>query len=271
MPTASPQRVAPDRTQGDAPDPVPAAVVLRRERAFAFATAAFAVVLVLTNVIGVKLFALFPDGRPSWMPGSGALTLTTGIISYPLTFLLTDLVSEIWGRKRADFMVLVGFAMSLLMLVLVSIARALPPSDFWTVPQLGVTDSGEMQRAFEISFYNPQILLFASMAAYLVAQLFDVRLYHFWWRLTKGRHMWLRNNGSTLISQLVDTAIVNGIFLRFALDFSWSAILEVIVAVYLVKVVLALLDTPLIYAGRAFLRRFLSIPDRGIATRAPLA
>ncbi len=246
-------------------------MVWRRDRSYAFCAATFAVVLVLTNIVGVKLFELFPEGRPAWMPGTGPLTLTSGIISYPLTFLLTDLVSEIWGRKKADFMVVLGFVMSLLMLALVQLAKALPPSSYWTLPQMGIDAPQEMQRAFEISFFYPQLLLFASMAAYLVAQLIDVRLYHFFWRITQGRHMWLRNNGSTLISQLVDTIIVNGIFLRFGLRLEWSTIAEIIVAVYLCKVVLALADTPLIYAGRALLRRFLAIPDRGVAIRAPLS
>lgn len=230
----------------------------RPEGTYAALVGLFGVVLVLTNIVGVKLFVLFPEGRPSWVPGSGPLTLTSGIITYPITFLLTDLVSEIWGRRRADFMVVLGFVMSLVMLGVVSMARALPPSDFWQNNALEL-GPGELQTAFEASFYYPGSLLFASMTAYLVAQLLDVRLYHFWWRVTKGRHMWLRNNGSTVISQLVDTIIVNSIFLRFAFQMEWSVIVEIILAVYLCKVVLAVLDTPIIYLGRALLMRYLGL------------
>ena len=242
----------------------------RPEATYAFFVAFFSVVLVLTNIVGVKLFALFPEGRPDWMPGSGALTLTTGIITYPLTFLITDLVSEIWGHRRASFMVLVGFAMSMLMLAVVLMARALPPSAFWSNPDL-MLGAAELQSAFDASFYYPGLLLFASMLAYLVAQLFDVRLYHFWWRLTKGRHMWVRNNGSTMISQLVDTLIVNGIYLRFGLKMEWGQVGEIIVAVYLCKIVLALVDTPFIYAGRTFLRGFFGLAVENAPKRAPLA
>ena len=99
-----------------------------------------------------------------------------------------------------------------------------------------------MQQSFGAVFHNPKLLLFASMLAYLVAQLFDVRLYHFWWCVTKGRHMWVRNNGSTMISQLVDTIIVNGIFLRWGFGMQWDAIVRIIIAVYLCKVALAWLD-----------------------------
>lgn len=243
----------------------------RREATFAIITALFAVVLVLTNVVGVKLFALFADGRPAWIPGTGPLTLTTGIITYPITFLLTDLVAEIWGRKRADFMVILGFVMSLLMLGIVLIARSLPPSQAWTNEAFGFVDARSMQAAFDANFSYPGTLLLASMTAYLVAQLFDVRLYHFWWRLTEGRHMWIRNNGSTAISQLVDTIIVNSIFLRFAFGMAWEAIIEVIVAVYLCKLVFAVLDTPFIYMGRAVLRRAFGIAPDPAPRQAPLS
>ena len=242
----------------------------RAELTYTFLAATFCVVLVLTNIIGVKLFVLFPEGRPGWMPGEGPLTLTSGILTYPATFLLTDIVSELWGRKRADFMVASGFFMSLVMLVLVKLAIPLEPSAFWANPNLGM-ESADLQRAFEATFFYPGSLLFASMTAYLVAQLFDVRLYHFWWRLTGGRHMWIRNNGSTMISQLVDTIIVNSIFLRWAFEMEWSAILEVIVAVYMCKVALALVDTPFIYLGRTLLRRFLGLEGEAAQDSAPLA
>ncbi len=242
------------------PDQAPLSAPLTRpEAGYVFCAALFGVVLVLTNIVGVKLFVLFPDGGPSWLLDGEPWTLTSGILTYPITFLLTDIVSELWGKKRADYMVILGFVMSLLMLGIVQLARLLPPSDFWANPTLGL-DSGELQTAFEASFYYPGILLGASMTAYLVAQLFDVRLYHFWRRVTNGRHMWLRNNGSTWISQLVDTIIVNGIFLRWALDMEWPAIGSIILAVYLCKLVLAILDTPLIYLSVWALRRHYGLP-----------
>ena len=242
----------------------------RREATYAALVALFGVVLVLTNIVGVKLFVLFPEGRPGWIPGEGGLTLTSGIITYPLTFLLTDIVSEIWGRKRANFMVVVGFVLSMVMLGVVFMARALPPSELWSNATLEMGQDA-LQQAFDASFYYPGSLLFASMTAYLVAQLLDVRLYHLWWRLTKGRHMWIRNNGSTSISQLVDTIIVNAIFLRHAYGMAWGDIGEIIVAVYLCKLVLALLDTPLIYLGRALLCRLLGIAGEAAPRSAPLA
>ena len=249
----------------------PAGPVPRAEATYVFLASMFVVVLVLTNIIGVKLFVLFADGRPAWFPGTGALTLTSGIVTYPLTFLLTDLVSEIWGKRRADLMVKFGFVMSLVMLGVVKLARALPPSDFWTNPDLGVESASEMQFAFDLTFFYPGLLLFASMTAYLVAQLFDVRLYHFWWRVTRGRWMFVRNNGSTMISQLVDTIIVNGIFLHWGLKMAWPTVWSIIWAVYACKVVLAILDTPLIYLGRWLLQGFLGLARDARPGAAPLA
>ena len=106
-------------------------------------------------------------------------------------------------------------------------------------------------------------LLFASMAAYLLAQMIDVQLFHFWKRLTNGRHLWLRNNGSTMISQLVDSFTVNMIFLYKNPDVftgTFAELLTIIFAVYLVKLAIAALDTPLCYVGVAWVRRMTSDP-----------
>ncbi|MFT7542350.1 MAG: putative integral membrane protein (TIGR00697 family) [Gammaproteobacteria bacterium] len=149
-------------------------------------------------------------------------------------------------------------------------ARALPPSPFWENPILGL-DSGALESAFSATFFFPGLLIFASMLAYLVAQLFDVRLYHFWWKVTKGRHMWVRNNGSTMISQLADTIIVNGIYLHFGLKFDWATTWSVILAVYVCKLFLAVVDTPLIYLGRSVLRSYLGLPKDAAPGSAPLA
>ena len=243
----------------------------RSHLVYCWFSATFAVLLVLTNIICTKLFAFHAGPISDWFNGGAPLTLTAGIITYPLTFWLTDVVSEIWGRKRANAMVVLGFLMSLMMLGILQLGLVLPPSPIWAVPAHGFNDSAAIQNAFEGVFTNPAKLLFASMLAYLVAQLFDVRLYHFWWRLTKGRHLWLRNNGSTLISQLVDTIIVNGIFLRWGLHMEWDAIINIIIAVYLCKALLAAIDTPLIYLGVYGVGRFLGLDPNRDRTRAPLA
>ncbi len=238
---------------------------------YVFCAVLFSVVLVLTNIVGVKLFYLFPNGGPDWIQGGKPLLLTSGIITYPITFLLTDVVSEIWGRKRANGMVVLGFVMSLVMLGIVHVALWLPPGSEWSGPAgSGFGDGAAMQRAFSATFAYPAVLLGSSMTAYLVAQLFDVRLYHFWRRVTHGKHLWLRNNGSTAISQLVDTIIVNGIFLGFGLKLEWELVGQIIVAVYCCKLVLAVIDTPLIYLAVGYLRKRFGL-EPGALEEAPLA
>jgi len=225
-------------------------------RAFAVLMAGFVVTLVLTNIIGVKLFLAFPETMPKGVFGE-AITLTTGLITYPVTFLLTDVVCEVWGRKRANLMVITGFVMSLLMLALVQIALVLPGAPAWAAANPTYATVAEMQRAFESVFTLPGVLVFGSMTAYLAAQLLDVRLFHFWKAVTAGRHLWLRNNASTMTSQLVDTVIVNSIFLGFGLGLDWDLVAKIIAASYLFKVLFALADTPFIYLGVHWVRRYL--------------
>jgi uncharacterized integral membrane protein (TIGR00697 family) len=216
--------------------------------------AAFVVVLVLTNIIGVKLFLAFPESMPNGFFGE-AITLTTGLITYPITFLLTDVVCEVYGRRKANLMVITGFVMSLLMLVLVQISVVLPGSPAWPAGSTDYGTVGEMQAAFESVFTLPSVLVFGSMSAYLAAQLLDVRLFHFWKRVTNGRHLWLRNNASTMVSQLVDTIIVNSIFLGFGLGLDWALVTKIIIASYVFKLLIALIDTPFIYLGVWIVRR----------------
>ncbi len=221
----------------------------RYERIYLVLAASFVVTLVLTNVVGIKLFR---------SPIDPEFALTTGILTYPFTFLFTDLVSEIYGKKRADFMVVLGFAMSLLMLFITQLAVAVPAHPYWVPPEAPFYDSPEgYQHAFRSVFSLNGVLLMGSMLAYLCAQLTDNYLYHFWKRVTDGKHLWLRNNGSTWISQLVDTAVVNSIlfYIGFGMDF-WTGA-GIMFTIYWHKLILAALDTPLIYAGVWLIHRLL--------------
>ncbi len=254
------------------------------ERLYVVLSSLFVATLLLTNIIGTKLFVIPVLGfAQAWL--GTKLVLTSGILTYPITFLLTDLVSEIWGKKRADFMVFLAFFISFIMLLVIAAAKALPGAEAWQVssplaaffhPQYHIyNEAGELlgarqeaaQAAFSFTFDAPGLLLFSSMLAYLTAQLLDNFLFHFWKRLSQGRHLWLRNNASTWISQLADTFIVNSIFLHFYWGMSWYSsspdmpvtILQVILGAYGCKVLIAMLDTPLIYLGAYFCKRLLRV------------
>ena len=215
------------------------------EKAYSLFMVIFITMIVLTNIIGVKLFEI------------NSVTLTTGIITYPLTFLITDIVCEVFGRKRASLMVVLGFFASILSLVFINLAVMLPGSEVWINNSLGYNSIKDMQNAYESVFTLPGFLISASMLAYLVAQLIDVRIFHYLKKVTNEKKLWLRNNLSTMFSQLIDTIIVNSIFLYFGLNLDWDIIIKIIIASYLFKIIIALLDTPLVYFGVHYTRKYI--------------
>ncbi len=187
--------------------------------------------LVLANALVFK-FIDIP------LPFVGLATISVGVLPYPVTFLCTDLISELYGQKRAHSLVLTGFAVSVYMLLLLILGRALPVSHL---------QGEEIQTHYLAVFGQSARTIFASMVAYLLAQLIDVRLYHFWRHLTDGRHLWLRNNGSTMLSQLVDTTAV--VTILFYGVWTWPQIGAVVLASYTYKLLVAAADTPLMYLG----------------------
>ena len=216
----------------------------RYHRIFAGLIAVFVTFVVLTNTVGVKLFTVFGN------------TLPVSILWYPLTFLVTDIASEMFGAKRARFLVVMGFSMSVLLLTFSLIGIRLPVAEFYPLQEDYANIFGPIWR-----------LLFGSMAAYLLAQMIDVRLFHFWKRLTNGKHLWLRNNASTMISQFVDSFTVNTIFLYknpavFTGDF--RDLMEIILTVYLIKVLIAAIDTPFCYLGVWAIERATGLRGRDI-------
>ena len=213
----------------------------------------FVVTLVLTNIIGTKIFLLFDQSLPNGLFGT-PLALTAGIITYPITFLVTDVTSEIFGKARASLMVIVGFFCSLLSLIIISIVLRLTPSEVWlTGTPYSTLD--QMVLAFDTVFTLPGVLIFASMTAYLVAQLIDVNIFHMIKKITNSKYLWLRNNVSTMISQLIDTIIVNTIFLGFGMGLSFDIVYKIIIANYLVKIIFAAIDTPIVYLIVNFIKK----------------
>lgn len=238
-----------------------AATHIKRDTLFLFLSGIFLTALVLGNVIGTtKFVTIFTLELPSWLQAitpelvrngsSYTMSVPAGVIAYPFTFLATDLVSELFGRKRAQMLVWVGFGMNVFMLLLMSINHWLPNS-------AGVSGGLDLfEGVYQFMVGNT----IASMIAYLIAQSVDVRLYHFWKRLTKGKHLWLRNNASTTVSQLVDsTAIITILFLAGNLGdaiTSVGAVIILIINSYLFKFFFALFDTPFMYLGVRLLQNY---------------
>ncbi len=218
----------------------------RRGLVFGTLTATFVCLVVLTNTVGTKLFPL------------GPLTLPVSIFCFPLTFLVTDVVSEIFGERQARYFVVLGFTMSLVLLALVLIGLSLPPATGY-----------QLEAQYQAVFSPTWRLFFASMLAYLFAQMVDVRVYHLVKKLTDGRWLWLRNNVSTMTSQLVDSFTVGFVFLyrnEAVFDGSVGDLIVIVSSAYVAKFVIALLDTPLIYLAVWWIRRYLgSEPGRSAA------
>ncbi len=237
----------------------------RRERVFLILASLFIGSMTMLNILGVTRFLDFSFEIFGWkIP----LPLAVGVLPYPLTFLCTDFISELYGRKRANQLVWAGLAVNVWLVFIVWIGGLAPGFD-----QPVLDAGGRLPLFFELRRLTLGAVV-ASMIAYMAAQFCDVWLFHFWKRLTRGRHLWLRNNGSTLISQMVDTFAVITIthFYAHALPVTpnepiWPQLWSFIAVGYLFKMVIALLDTLPFYVGVAQLRRYLKLdPDAGFDT-----
>ena len=167
--------------------------------------------------------------------GFKVFIVSAGILPYPLTFLVTDLISELYGQKKANLVVFSGFIASLFVLLFLWLG-----GQFNSIPSSIVDDV-----TYNSVFRNAWRLIAASMVAYLIAQFIDVRIFHFWKRLTNGKHLWLRNNGSTIASQLVDTSLV--ICILFVGVWKPDQIISAIFDGWMFKMLMAFIDTPIIY------------------------
>jgi uncharacterized integral membrane protein (TIGR00697 family) len=207
--------------------------------------ALFIAALVSGNLIFQKFF--------HWSPLKNlTFELSVGILPYPVTFLVTDIISEIYGRKRAQKVVLAGLFASLFMLAIVSVANKVPATIWSPVSDV------EFNKVFGLTF----VAVASSLAAYLLAQFIDVQLFHFWKSLTKGKHLWLRNNASTMTSQFVDTFCVLALLCSFH-AIEWSLFGKLLLYGFLFKVFIALLDTPIAYLLIWGIRKYLGLKGIG--------
>jgi len=225
----------------------------RKNYIYLVLSALFIASLVTCNLIFKKFFMWQPFENITFMPSNWqnfTFVQSVGLLPYPITFLVTDILSEIYGRKRANQVVWAGFYVSIFVLAIVMVSNAVTAVEYSPVSD----------RAFHLVFGNVNLAIAASMIAYLTAQFIDIRIFHFWKKLTKGKHLWLRNNGSTMFSQVIDTSAVLG-FLCFFEVLEWKLFLPLFINGVLFKVVFALLDTPLFYLAVWFLKEKMNISE----------
>ena len=211
----------------------------KSKKIYLYLAAIFIAALVVCNLIANKFITIDL--------GFKTFVISAGVLPYPITFLITDILSEIYGKKKTAQIVWAGFGASLFVLGVLLLAQ-----QFTAIQGSPVNDD-----TFNKVFGNSWRVIFASMTAYLCAQLIDVRIYHFWKEKTAGKHLWLRNNFSTVFSQLVDTALV--VCVLFLGVRSHSEILQFILDGWLFKMLCAFIDTPLLYAATAIIRNKLGL------------
>lgn len=257
----------------------------RRERVYLVLAGLFLGSMVMLNILGITRFL---DLSFTVFGVTIPMPLAVGVLPYPITFLCTDFISELYGRKRANFLVWVGLILNIWLVLVLTVAGWMPgfvPLDSTTgMPPAPVWDAarGSFQDAGGWTFYQVRNLtlgaVIASMVAYLAAQLVDVHVFHFWKDLTRGKHLWLRNNGSTMVSQMVDTVAVILIthFYAHALPVApdkplWPQLMTFIISGYTFKFVCALLDTIPFYIGVPILARYLQIDPNAEYSEASAA
>ncbi len=212
-------------------------------RIYLYLGAMFITSLVVSNLIFQKFFYWKPFGDITVF-GAPLFEISVGVLPYPLTFLITDLISEIFGKKKANQIVTAGIFASFFSMAIVLVSDIAP-----AIPGSPVDDE-----LFSKVFALSPIAVLASMLAYLCAQYIDIAIYHFWKRLTKGRYLWLRNNFSTFSSQIIDTTTVVGLLCLFGV-IPWDMFQGLVISGVLFKIFIALLDTPLLYLFVYILRK----------------
>lgn len=186
--------------------------------------ASFCVIVVLSNILSAKMVML-----PLL-----AFSIPAGLITYPLTFLLSDLVTEIFGANRAKMMVYIALGVSLLSFAMIQICLMLPAA-------------GSEEQAFQAVLGLSGLRVFSSLISYVTAQIVDIQLYAAIKRWSGPKFLWLRTNGSTCISQIVDTVMIDLIFLWWGLGMTMVEVAPIMVFSYAYKAVFSIACTPLFY------------------------
>ena len=209
---------------------------------YLYLAALFITSLVVSNLIFQKFFYWRPfDWEIFGMP---IFELSVGILPYPITFLITDIISEIFGKKSANQVVVAGIFASFFSIGILLLAGVVPAIENSPI------DDATFYRVFALS----PLAVLASMIAYLSAQFVDIRIYHYWKNLTQGNHLWLRNNFSTFSSQIIDSTTVILLLCSFQV-LPWELFWGLVVSSIIFKILVAAIDTPFLYFFVWLIRR----------------
>ena len=247
----------------------PALLAQRRERVFLVLAGIFICAMTMLNILGITRFIQL-----------GPMQLAVGVLPYPITFLCTDLICELYGKARANFMVTLGLGLNFFILGFLFLGNLIPPVGPealppWQLMQLAAPVSlpngtvvENQVELYQLIYATTSGAVFASMMAYIAAQYCDVQLFHFWKRVTRGKYLWVRNNFSTMISQLVDSFMVVLVTfgaVYFAGDMTTEMLLTLMFSNYIFKFCVAIIDTGPFYLGVIQLRKYLGLAEGEIA------
>ena len=215
---------------------------LLAQNLYFFLSSIFITALVVSNLIFQKFFSWYPFNFEVF--GIKLFELSVGVLPYPITFLITDIISEIFGKRKANQVVVMGILASIFSIGLLLLGDVLPAS----------SSSPIDDKTFNLVFSASPLAVLASMSAYLIAQFLDIRIYHFWKQLTQGKYLWLRNNFSTFSSQIIDSTTVIALLCIFDI-LAWDLFLGLVLSSITFKIVVAVIDTPLLYLLVGLIRK----------------
>jgi hypothetical protein len=193
--------------------------LLAKHYGVGFLVAVFTASVVVANVVASKIVMI------------GPFAVSAGLVAYSVTFLMTDAISEFWSKRESQKAVVAGFIGLVMMVLVTQLSLRLAPADFWTG-----------QEAFASVFANTWRVALASFIAYVIAQYHDVWAYHFWMEKTGRKHLWIRNNASTWVSQIIDTFIFTTIAF-----YGIFPVMTIITGEIILKIMIAIFDTPFLY------------------------
>lgn len=245
----------------------------RPTKLFVIFTAFFVANALIAECIGTKIFSLEKlfGAQPfnfSLFGESGlALSLTCGVLLWPLEFIMTDIINEYYGPKAVRRISYIAVALISYAFLMFYMAMAVPPADFWygTGVQDGVPN---MSNAFNSIFGQGMWIIAGSLIAFLVSQIVDVTIFHRIKKATGDKKIWLRATGSTVVSQLVDSFIVLFIAFKIGKDWSFQKVLAIGMVNYAYKFTVAIILTPAIYLIEHRIEKYLG---KETATKMKLA
>ncbi len=220
-------------------------VLNNRIQLFVVLAGVFCTALVVGDILGVKLFEVHL--------GPIVSVMSVGIVLFPVTFVLTDILNEFYGQRAARFVTWAGLGMALFAFAAIYAVQGIDWAPLTRAPDY----RGTVESSFNNVFGGSQRILLASMAAYVIGQLIDIALFHLLKRRTHNRMLWLRATGSTVVSQLIDTVVFQSV--------AWAGVLPpgvitgIILSSYAVKLLVAVGLTPIIYGVHALVERWLGL------------